>query len=111
MYHFQSIFIVEAFSNLLHEDNQAGWELLQQKDAGSQVLLNNAERYALYVAMSTTNTTGGIAVSKESIGEWYLLTVSWIHPARGPAYCIVLSPDPTFSRGEMVWQTKSNFLG
>jgi len=75
---------VEAFSNLLYEDNQAGWELLQQKDVGSQVLLNNAERYALYVAMVTNNTTEGIAVSKENIGKLHLLTVSWIHPALHP---------------------------
>ena len=77
---------MEAFSNLLYEDNQAGWEVLQQKDVGSQVLLNNAERYALYVAMATTNTTEGIAVSKENIGKLHLLTVSWIHPAHAPAY-------------------------
>ena len=65
---------MEAFSNLLEEDNQAGWGLLQQKDVGSQVLLNNAERYALYVAMATTNTTEGVVVSKENIGKLYLLT-------------------------------------
>lgn len=79
---------MEAFSNLLYEDNQAGWELLQQKDVGSQVLLNNAERYALYVAMVTNNTTEGIAVSKENIGKLHLLTVSWIHPAHAPSSCI-----------------------
>lgn len=68
---------MEAFSNLLEEDNQAGWGLLQQKDVGSQVLLNNAERYALYVAMATTNTTEGVVVSKENIGKFYLLTISY----------------------------------
>ena len=95
IYHFQSIFIVEAFSNLLHEDNQAGWELLQQRDVGSQVLLNNAERYALYVAMATANTTEGIAVSKENIGKLHLLTISWIHPACGPVlYSLIPRPHP-----------------
>ena len=68
---------MEAFSNLLQEDNQAGWGLLQQKDVGSQVLLNNAERYAFYVAMATTNTTEGVVVSKENIGKLYLLTISY----------------------------------
>ena len=77
---------MEAFSNLLQEDNQAGWGLLQQKDVGSQVLLNNAERYAFYVAMATTNTTEGVVVSKENIGKLYtahshtqILTFIYIH--------------------------------
>ena len=53
-------------SNVLDEDNQAGWEALQLNDVGSQVFLNNAERYALYVAMATNET---ISISRNNVGK------------------------------------------
>jgi len=56
-------------SNVLDEDNQAGWEALQLNYVGSQALLNNAERYALYVAMATNKTTDIISISRDNIGK------------------------------------------
>jgi len=58
-------------SNVLDEDNQAGWETLQQNSVGSQALLNNAERYALYLATALSQNTSerGILLSRRNIGE------------------------------------------
>ena len=56
-------------NNVLDEDNQAGWEALQLNDVGSQALLNNAERYGLYVAMATNETTDNISISRDNIGK------------------------------------------
>ena len=56
-------------NNVLDEDNQAGWEALQLNDVGSQALLNNAERYALYVAMATNEATDNISISRDNIGK------------------------------------------
>ena len=61
---------MDVFNNVLDEDNQAGWETLQQDSVGSQALLNNAERYALYVAQATNgNGDNNISISRDNIGE------------------------------------------
>ena len=65
----QSVSIVDVINNVLYEENQAGWELLQQSDVGSQALLNNAERYALFVARATKDTTENVTVSRDNIGK------------------------------------------
>jgi len=66
---------VEVFSNVLDEDNQAGWETLQQNSVGSQALLNNAERYALFVAMATNGSSNNISISRDNIGKKVMLTL------------------------------------
>ena len=69
LFSFQSISIVDVINNVLDEDNQAGWEALQLNDVGSQALLNNAERYGLYVARATNETTDNISISRDNIGK------------------------------------------
>jgi len=67
---------VEVFNNVLDEDNQAGWETLQQNSVGSQALLNNAERYALFVAMATNGTSNNIiSISRDNIGKEVMHTL------------------------------------
>ena len=66
---------MEVFSNVLDEDNQAGWETLQQNSVGSQALLNNAERYALFVAMATNGSSNNISISRDNIGKKVMLTL------------------------------------
>ena len=60
---------MDVINNVLYEENQVGWELLQQSDAGSQSLLNNAERYALFVAMARNETAENVTVSRDNIGK------------------------------------------
>jgi len=66
---------VEVFNNVLDEDNQAGWETLQQNSVGSQALLNNAERYALFVAMASNGSSNNISISRDNIGKKVMLTL------------------------------------
>ena len=65
----QSVSIVDVINNVLYEENQVGWELLQQSDVGSQALLNNAERYALFVARATKDTAENVTVSRDNVGK------------------------------------------
>ena len=60
---------MDVINNVLYEENQAGWELLQQSDVGSQALLNNAERYALFVARATKDTAENVTVSRDNVGK------------------------------------------
>lgn len=60
---------MDVINNVLYEENQVGWELLQQSDVGSQALLNNAERYALFVARARKDTAENVTVSRDNIGK------------------------------------------
>ena len=79
---------MDVINNVLYEENQAGWELLQQNDVGSQALLNNAERYALFVARATKDTAENVTVSRDNAGKLMatciLSTLQWRKGKKGP---------------------------
>ena len=50
-----SMNIRELFNNILHSTNLQGWLQLQQVNFGSQLLLDNAEKFALYLANAQTD--------------------------------------------------------
>ena len=62
--------------NLLDRVNLAGFQDLQAEAPASQSVLNNAERYALFLAdaMSQNNSEGSILLSRGNIGEAITLT-------------------------------------
>lgn len=64
----QSTGVVEVIDSILDEVNTAAFEDLQT--AGNSVL-DNAERYALYVAnaLSTNASEEGILLARDNIGE------------------------------------------
>jgi len=64
--------IVNILNNILDESNLNGWRDLQRVSPGSQVLLDNAERYALYLARSLNNTSPSRVFSRENIGMKYI---------------------------------------
>ena len=57
--------------NLLYQVNLAGFLALQTESPASQSILNNAERYALYLAtaMSRTASEPGVLLSGNNVGE------------------------------------------
>ena len=63
--------MVGVIDNLLDRVNLAGFQDLQAEEPASQSVLNNAERYALYVAtaMSQNTSDQGILFSRGNIGE------------------------------------------
>ena len=65
----QSVSIVDVINNVLYEENQVGWEVLQQSDVGSQVILNNAERYAIFAAKARNETAENVTISRDNIGK------------------------------------------
>ena len=67
----QSEEVVGVIDNLLNRVNLAGFEDLQVEEPAGQSVLNNAERYALYVAtaMSQNTSDQGILFSRGNIGE------------------------------------------
>ena len=67
----QSTEVVEVIDNLLDQVNLAGFEDLQAEEPAGQSVLNNAERYALYLAtaMSQNTSQRGILLSRRNIGE------------------------------------------
>ena len=60
---------MDVINNVLYEENQVGWEVLQRNDVGSQALLNNAERYAIFAAKARNETTGNVTISRDNIGK------------------------------------------
>ena len=71
----QSAGVVEVIDNLLDWVNLAGFEDLQAGAPGSQSVLNNAERYALYLAtaLSQNGSERDILLSRQNIGEAIVL--------------------------------------
>ena len=61
--------------NLLDRVNLAGFEDLQVEEPASQSVLNNAERYALYLATALSRNTSerDILLSRRNIGEAVVL--------------------------------------
>ena len=57
------------FNNILNETNQEGWTQLQTVGTGSQTLLQNAERYATYLATTVNDTNEPLMLVRENIGE------------------------------------------
>lgn len=60
---------MDVINNVLYEENQVGWEVLQQSDVGSQAILNNAERYAIFVAKARNETAQNVTISRDNIGK------------------------------------------
>jgi len=58
--------VVDVIDNLLNRVNLDGFESLQEAAPASQTVLNNAERYALFLANSSEQV---IRLSRENIGE------------------------------------------
>ena len=71
----QSTEVVEVIGNLLNQVNLAGFEDLQVEEPAGQSVLNNAERYALYLATALSQNTSerGILLSRRNIGEAVVL--------------------------------------
>ena len=71
----QSTEVVEVIGNLLNQVNLAGFEDLQVEEPAGQSVLNNAERYALYLAtaMSQNTSERDILLSRRNIGEAVVL--------------------------------------
>ena len=67
--------MVEVIGNLLNQVNLAGFEDLQVEEPAGQSVLNNAERYALYLATALSQNTSerGILLSRRNIGEAVVL--------------------------------------
>ena len=63
--------LVEVFNNILNEINQAGWPALQSVASGSQTLLQNAERYGIYLASTVNDTDSPVILVRENIGEFF----------------------------------------
>ena len=63
--------VVKVIDNLLNRVNLAGFGDLQAEAPAGQSVLNNAERYALYLAtaMSQNTSQRGILLSRRNIGE------------------------------------------
>ena len=66
----QSTVVVGVIDNLLNRVNLAGFESLQEVAPASQSVLNNAERYALFLAYYSEQA---ICLSRENIGEIIVL--------------------------------------
>ena len=64
--------LVEVFNNILNEINQAGWLLLQSVASGSQTLLQNTERYGIYLASTVNDTDSPVILVRENIGEFFI---------------------------------------
>ena len=60
---------MDVINNVLYEENQVGWEVLQQSDVGSQAILNNAERYAIFAAKAMNETAENVTISRDNIGK------------------------------------------
>ena len=58
--------MVDVIDNLLNPVNLAGFETLQEAVPASQTVLNNAERYALFLANASEEV---ICLSRENVGE------------------------------------------
>ena len=71
----QSTEVVEVIGNLLNQVNLAGFEDLQVEEPAGQSVLNNAERYALYLATAMLQNTSerDILLSRRNIGEAVVL--------------------------------------
>ena len=67
----QTTEVVGVIDNLLNPVNMAGFQDLQREAPASQIVLDTAERYALYLAntMSQNASEGGILLSRGNIGE------------------------------------------
>ena len=67
----QSTVVVGVIDNLLNRVNLAGFGDLQAEAPAGQSVLNNAERYALYLATALSQNTSeqGILLSRGNIGE------------------------------------------
>ena len=63
--------MVGVIDNLLNRVNLAGFGDLQAEEPAGQNVLNNAERYALYIvtAMSQNASEQSILLSRGNIGE------------------------------------------
>ena len=61
-----------VLNNLLDARNQAGWQAIPKTNAslGSELLLENTERFALLVAVSLNESEMDVSFSKENIGKW-----------------------------------------
>jgi len=62
----QSTVVVDVIDNLLNPVNSEGFEDLQEAAPASQTVLNNAERYALFLANASEEV---IHLLRENIGE------------------------------------------
>ena len=60
---------MDVFNNILNETNQAGWTQLQTVASGSQTLLQNAERYGMYLASTVNGTDEPVMLVRENISE------------------------------------------
>ena len=71
----QSTEVVEVIDNLLDQVNLAGFEDLQAEEPAGQSVLNNAERYALYLATAMLQNTSerDILLSRRNVGETVVL--------------------------------------
>ena len=64
--------MVEVVDNLLNPVNTAGFQTLQVVAPASQSVLDNAERYALFLA-GAMSQNGSILLSRQNIGETIIL--------------------------------------
>ena len=71
----QSTEVVEVIDNLLDRVNLVGFGDLQVEEPAGQSVLNNAERYALYLATAMLQNTSEqvILLSRRNIGETVVL--------------------------------------
>ena len=69
----KAIAIFEVLDNLLAEDNMESFEILEDVGAGQRVL-NNTERYALYVAQVLQDQGMNTIINRagENIGQYSL---------------------------------------
>ena len=71
--------IFEVLDNLLLDGNEQSFQILEEAGAGQRVL-NNVERYALYVARALQEQGGNDTSGRtgENIGEYSSLMLKWL---------------------------------
>ena len=65
----QTVVLFEVLDNLIVDVNKESFRLLQDSDGGSEDVLDNVERYALYVAHSIPSGKESIMNKTNLLGE------------------------------------------
>ena len=69
MFPLQAVVLFKVLDNLLVDVNEVSFRLLQFNNRGSEQVLYNAERYALYVAHSVAGGMGSTVNKTTLLGE------------------------------------------
>ena len=70
--------IVDILSNVLNQNNEAGWESLQDTNPsmGSELLLQNAEDLGLYLANTLADNDTAVTIPRDNISKLHYISSS-----------------------------------